>query len=96
MCSGDVRDELLDHPIAPRGRLDLAADVLADLPVQVYQFVVDGRDRPRPRRVDQGDDLVELAPGRSRRRLRTPEERAGVLLRLLFLSCHVRSSLGGR
>jgi len=60
MCSGDVRDELLDHPIAPRGRLDLAADVLPDLPVKADQFVVDGRDRPPPGRLDEGDHIREV------------------------------------
>lgn len=61
---GDAGRELHDHPVAPRSRFDLAADVFADLPVQPHQLVVDGRDCPRPGRVDQRNDYLEVALSR--------------------------------
>jgi hypothetical protein len=49
----------VDHTVAPLGRRDPAADVLADLPVQVDQRGVDGQVGALPRGVNQADDGVE-------------------------------------
>ena len=45
---GDVLGQLRDHAFAPFGGFDLATDVLAYLPVEIYQRGIDGLKCPLP------------------------------------------------
>jgi hypothetical protein len=59
----DVIGELRDGPLSPAIGRDPSADVLADLPVEVDQCLVDGGDGPRPGGVDQPQDFVKFRLG---------------------------------
>src|SRR5437899_3307989 len=65
MPFGDVIGKLLDHDFAPRGRLGLAADVFADLPVKADQFLLDNRERrARAVSISRRTSSKSLATGR--------------------------------
>jgi len=63
LAAGDVFGELPDHPIAPFGGGDLAADDFADLPVEIDQRSIDRLHRPLPGAGDELEDLAEFRSG---------------------------------
>jgi hypothetical protein len=54
---GNVLSQLQHHTFAPLGGFDLAADVLAYLPVEIDQRGIDGLKCPLPSGCNEADNL---------------------------------------
>jgi hypothetical protein len=75
---------------------DLPRDVFADAPVKLDERRVDDGNGACSGCGDKGDYFVKSAPRQGDRFRGADGERFRDFLRLLLLSCHVRSSFGGR